>query len=374
MMERELVIIFYPHIGEYGGIERNIQGLAAGAQLEGRQPVLLCYYDRVGMDSLAEGLKVVVLGDHWNPWIKAKRLKEYLIGNAGIIHGLPLFFGAKAGFYAAVGRFHEYALHYTDPPSLVGKPLSTKKPSALARLRNWVSEAIVRGGVSGARRCLTMTAWNARELESIYGRPFDVISQGGSPPVAAINTAQRCRGKELRLFSICRLTSSKNLDWILQAVVALKQDSRVKPHFERVRAVIAGKGPELERLQQIASDLGVEDSVDFPGFLTPEALESEYSMADLFVVPGRQGYGLPILEAMYRHVPVVLNRESRISEILGTNPWAAISEDSAASFATAACAQVAHLVEHDIDRKHLLHLPTEAGWAKQLGQYCGWWA
>src|SRR5688572_12798586 len=95
------IIIFYPHIGEYGGIERNILALAEEIHRRGFDPVLVCFYDRISMEQLFPKLNVVILKDHWNPFVKAMRLRNWLRKNRHGLRGMPLFFGGKASFYAA---------------------------------------------------------------------------------------------------------------------------------------------------------------------------------------------------------------------------------------------------------------------------------
>ncbi len=368
-------IIFYPHIGEYGGVERCVLVLAAEARRRGQSPILLCFYDRVGMRQFDRDLNVVEIGDHWNPVAKALRVRRWLEGRADETRGHPLFFGCKAGFYAALSRFRPYALHYTDPPSLL---TPTRYRSKLVKLilapKRRASACLTSAGVRGAAVRMTMTRWNAVELAALYGYPFDVDYLGGGlPPKSRINVEPRCAGRAVRLFSISRIAESKNLDWILDTCTFLRSSTSPAGPFESLTAVIAGTGPATAHLKSRAMELGLGDTVRFPGFLTAEEVESEFSKADLFLVPGRQGYGLPVLEALYRRVPVVVNRESRISEILDSNPWVAVAENSSDSF----CCNVArHLHSlHDAypGPESLADLPTEEVWASEIGRRCGWW-
>jgi len=372
-MNGEKIIIFYPHILEYGGIERNIIALSIGAIAKGYIPVLICFYDNITMQNYVEGLEVVVLGDHWSPFKKGALIKKWFKNNQQTYEGLPLFFGGKAGFYAALSKIDRYALHYTDPPSLLSEDNSSVFKKMILAPRKYVSDGIFKRGVTKAMVCITMTEWNARELEILYGKPFDVVYQGGVPPMGVINTAQRCMGNSLRLFSICRLTTSKNIDWILQAAFELKNTNTYKKNFQTLKIILAGKGPALEFLKQKTIALGLLDEVEFPGFLTSEELEDEYALADIFLVPGRQGYGLPVLEALYRHVPVILNKESRISEILETNPWIAISENTNTSFTQALEKHIEEVRNLHPDSKVLDALPTESYWAREIGKKCNWW-
>lgn len=368
------IVIFYPHIGEYGGIERNVLALAEEIDRKGHRPVLVCYYDHIDMTGLFAKLERVILKDHWNPFLKAMRLRDWLQKNKKDIVGMPLFFGGKAGFYASISQANFFVLHYTDPPSLLYmEPESAGLKSILKIPRKHISDWLTRQGVRRAEIRLTMTRKNAEELRSLYSQPFEVVLQGGLAPSAKVNNSCRCAGPVLRVFSICRITASKNLEWILSTTHYLKSSQIFGKYFKNIEVIIAGTGPHLGYLRKQANDLGIEDCVHFPGFLNPEEVENEYRRSDLFLVPARQGYGLPVLEALYRHVPVVLNVESRISEIFAANPWTAISDNSVDSFKQTALSHILKLRKNYPDPLVLNTLPNEQTWAAEIGQHCRWW-
>ena len=363
-------IIFYPHIGEYGGVERNILALATEVIRNGKLPVVVCFYDHINLTKYLPGLKVVEINDHWNPFTKSLRIKRWLRVNKNEILGHPFFFGGKAGFYGAIFN-NNYVLHYTDPPSLLSdqpKTVGVKNMAGLIRGR--LSYMISRNGVQRAEACITMTNWNAKELEALYGRSFDVIYQGGLPPMGDINQSRRLENSILRIFSISRLTGSKNLDWILPVALRLKNSVGA---FNRIEVIIAGTGPLLEELRQSTEKMGLSDSITFPGFLSDQQVEDVYNNSDLFLVPARQWFVLPVLEALYRNVPVVINRESRISEILADNPWVAISDNNAEDFTNVVAEHIIRLRKSYPDSSKLNNLPTERGWAYEIGQKCAWW-
>lgn len=374
-MDDNLKVIFYPHIGEYGGIERNIIALAEEVNAMGCKPILLCFYDNVGMGKLANNLCTIELKDHWNPFVKGRRLKKWFKENNRKISGQSLFFGTKASFYAYISGLNNYVLHYTDPPSLLSNAQMQN------HILNWVkipkekiSNWITWQGVKNAKRCITMTFWNAEELRLLYKRTFDVIYQGGVP-TNSINLHHCIRplSTRLRIFSICRITGSKNLDWIIYTVRNLIDDVQINQLFPKIECMIAGEGPKLEELKLKVNELNLQENIFFSGFLNQEQVEDEFCKSNLFLVPAKQGYGLPILEALYRKVPVVINIESRISEVLSNNPWVEISQNGLKSFSEQVIKHIINLNNKFPDEIHLENLPTEKKWAHDIGAYCGWW-
>ncbi|MCR9294632.1 MAG: glycosyltransferase [bacterium] len=367
---RRKAVIIYPHIGEYGGIERNIIALAQVSSSRGVEPYVLCAYDRVGLNS--DFLTTVEFGDNWNPFVKARRIRRWLQKHRSELVGQPLFFGCKAGTYAAMAGERGYVLHYTDPPSLLSRlPSSPRQP--LRILRALISSRYRRAGVRNARLRLTMTERNARELGTLFRTDFRVIYQGGVRPTKTYAIREQNHQTDVMCwFSICRLAASKNLAWI---TAAAKEFIREHPDgIDGFQVVIAGDGPEREHLEEEVRAYGMDRHFRFTGFLDSNQVEEEFKRADLFLVPGRQGYGLPVLEALYRRIPVVLNRESRVSEILDNNPWVRVTENSKESFVDGTLDYAASLREGGCPPVDAIsQLPTEEEWAKEIGSCCQWW-
>ena len=60
------------------------------------------------------------------------------------------------------------------------------------------------------------------------------------------------------------------------------------------------------------------DALVLPGWVSPADLEGLYAAAACFVFPSlREGFGLPVLEAMRRGVPVACSNASAVPEVAG---------------------------------------------------------
>ena len=67
-----------------------------------------------------------------------------------------------------------------------------------------------------------------------------------------------------------------------------------------------------------ARELGVGDALILPGWVAPADLEGLYAAASCFVFPSlREGFGLPVLEAMRRGLPVACSNASALPEVAG---------------------------------------------------------
>src|SRR5205823_4602329 len=71
-------------------------------------------------------------------------------------------------------------------------------------------------------------------------------------------------------------------------------------------------------LRAQAVRLGIESDVRFLGWLGSDELEGLYAVSDAFVMPSLyEGFGLPVLEAMARGVPVACSDRSSLPEVAG---------------------------------------------------------
>ena len=72
-----------------------------------------------------------------------------------------------------------------------------------------------------------------------------------------------------------------------------------------MKYLVIGRGDDLPRLAQLAADLGVAEKVIFAGFVTTENLASHYRLADAYVMPSQEGFGIVYLEALACGVSVL---------------------------------------------------------------------
>lgn len=114
------------------------------------------------------------------------------------------------------------------------------------------------------------------------------------------------------LFTSRRLVHRTGLDKLLQALAI------IKPKIPDIWLAIAGRGHIQATLQQQATELGLDDNVQFLGFIPDEQLPLAYQAADLTVMPSQsfEGFGLAIVESLACGTPVVCTPVGGMPEIL----------------------------------------------------------
>jgi phosphatidyl-myo-inositol dimannoside synthase len=91
--------------------------------------------------------------------------------------------------------------------------------------------------------------------------------------------------------------------------VTIRALPEITKAFANVKYVVIGRGDDQPRLAQLASDLGVADQVIFAGFVPDDALIDHYRLADVYVMPSKEGFGIVYLEAMACGVPVIAGND-----------------------------------------------------------------
>ncbi|MGF1675669.1 MAG: glycosyltransferase family 4 protein [Rivularia sp. (in: cyanobacteria)] len=150
--------------------------------------------------------------------------------------------------------------------------------------------------------------------EKIYVIPGGVDINSFKPDLS-IQQARIKLGWSLErptLFTSRRLVHRVGLDKLLLAI------AEIKPKIPDIYLAIAGRGPLQTSLHQQVTELGLEDNVNFLGFLPDELLPVAYQAADLSIMPSQsfEGFGLAIVESLACGTPVICTPVGGMPEIL----------------------------------------------------------
>lgn len=121
------------------------------------------------------------------------------------------------------------------------------------------------------------------------------------------------------------LESRKGIDVLIQAM------SRLGTEHPELRATIVGEGPARSELEMLVRKLDLRDRVRFVGFVEDAVLERLYDRSDIFAFPSLQeGFGIVLLEAMARGLPIVTTSAASIPEVVGDSAICARPGDAEA--------------------------------------------
>ncbi|MEO5366511.1 MAG: glycosyltransferase family 4 protein [Magnetococcus sp. WYHC-3] len=118
-------------------------------------------------------------------------------------------------------------------------------------------------------------------------RPHALVQRYGLQGRRVLMTMGRMVGRE----------RAKGFDEVLEALPRLPDD---------VVYLLAGDGPDRERLRARAAELGVSQRAVFTGYVDATEKADHYLLADLYVMPSRgEGFGFVLLEALAAGIPCV---------------------------------------------------------------------
>lgn len=95
----------------------------------------------------------------------------------------------------------------------------------------------------------------------------------------------------------------KGLDYLLEAIKIAKNE------ISDIKLIIGGEGSLLKYYKNKTKELGIENNVEFHGFIPDKKLVEYYNKHEIFVLPSidpkQEGFGIVLLEALACGTPVI---------------------------------------------------------------------
>jgi phosphatidyl-myo-inositol alpha-mannosyltransferase len=134
----------------------------------------------------------------------------------------------------------------------------------------------------------------ARYIRSMIDSPVAIVPNGVDVALYRPPATHHDKRRNKIIFYVGRLEGRKGVKYLIPAFKLLSEQD------PNVRLVIGGNGPDREKLESLTRDLGIEDRVDFKGFISTEEKVKLLRTADLFCAPSIYGesFGIVLLEAM----------------------------------------------------------------------------
>jgi glycosyltransferase involved in cell wall biosynthesis len=180
-------------------------------------------------------------------------------------------------------------------------------------------QALDRVALGEASRLFAISGNIARRIESSTGLAAEVLPH---PPQAL---EYRCENYGEFVLSVNRLDRAKRIDLLLEAAAC---DGSLE-------VVIAGEGPDRQRLEQLARDRGLNGRARFTGRISEQELADLYARCfAVYYAPVDEDYGMVPLEVVSDGATglVVTPDAAEIARALG---WLRDHRDEAASYGRA---------------------------------------
>ena len=168
-------------------------------------------------------------------------------------------------------------------------------------------------GMQEADKIITVSAYTKQILIDKYNIPEGKIKVVHNGVISGNGVLKEWNGKSKRklVTFLGRVTFQKGPDYFVEAA------RKVLERLPDTEFVIAGSGDMLTRMIKRVAELRLSSRFHFTGFLRGEETERMYGMSDVYVMPSvSEPFGISPLEAIRQGVPVIISKQSGVSEVL----------------------------------------------------------
>jgi glycosyltransferase involved in cell wall biosynthesis len=296
---------------EMSGLETYARELTSALLRQGRDIRLTAFINREAAadgswSELVPTVTVPVYGRRRAAWVRGEHMllpRQAERVRVDVLHSLASTAPAR-GSYRRVVTIHDviYRIH---PTAHGWRSIALRTLIPLAARRS--DRVIVPSHA---------TEDDVIRLLKLAPEKIDVVPNGiGAPPLAQWPSSEDVRrrfdlGPRPLALTVSLKRPHKNLDRLLDALALI-------PPERRPLLVLAGHAtPYQERLREHAARVGVAADARFLDWVSQEDLEGLYRAATVFVFPSLyEGFGLPVLEAMMRGVPVACSNRGALAEV-----------------------------------------------------------
>lgn len=172
--------------------------------------------------------------------------------------------------------------------------------------------AIENMGLHKAKQIVAVSHYTKSIIATQHQLPTEKIKvvHNGVYPSNAITNYQAKKDEKVVLF-MGRITFQKGPEYFVKAA------AKVLKSIPDATFVMAGDGDMLPHMKQLTKDLKIENNFEFPGFLRGAEVERMYTRAAVYVMPSvSEPFGIAPLEAIRTDTPVIISRQSGVSEVL----------------------------------------------------------
>jgi len=174
---------------------------------------------------------------------------------------------------------------------------------------------IERRGMHGAMKVIAVSYLTKNQITHQYGvdpSKVEVVYNAIEQSTNGFDEEKYSIHKDEKIvLFLGRITMQKGPEYFLAAA------KKVLEVMDNVKFVMAGSGDMIRRTIEMAASMGIGHKVLFTGFLRGGDVEKVFKMADLYVMPSvSEPFGIAPLEAMSHDVPVIISKQSGVSEVL----------------------------------------------------------
>jgi glycosyltransferase involved in cell wall biosynthesis len=309
---------------EGGGSEVYVENVARALAAAGHDVTVFCAsYEGAADRESVDGVRFVRGGTKLSVYGQAvRRLRRGEFGPLDVIidvqNGIPFMSRAVAGGTPVVVLVHH--VHREQWPVVYDR--------VRARIGWWVESRLA--------------PWLYRDCTyvAVSGRTREELAELGVSPGrmhVIHNGIEQAPGLDVEpspyphIAVVGRLVPHKRVEHVLRAAAILRRN------HPDLRVSVVGDGWWSPRLRAVATALGVDDLVDFHGFVDEKTKHRIYASAWVLALPSlKEGWGIVVMEAATHGVPTVAYRDAGgVAESVVDGRTGVLVEGDVGAFATA---------------------------------------
>ncbi len=290
------------------------------SKVSNKTPVMICTYARGGMRSVVEGYKSDGLTEKWNfrfIWSHKEGhfLVKILYSTKAWLSFLSLLLKQKVSFVhihsAMRGSFWRKTL-FSKTAHLFGVStiihLHGSEMESFYYGLNSLSKRVVKWSLETSKTVIVLSeSWRIFVLKIAPEANVVVVNNYVRPPVRVEYEPQESRFNVLFLGV---LGHRKGIYDLIHAWAGLIQE------VPYAKLLVGGNG-EIDKAQELANELGLQNSIEFLGWVTGEHKLKLINDADVFVLPSyNEGLPMSVLEAMSWQRAVITTSVGGIPELI----------------------------------------------------------
>ena len=196
-------------------------------------------------------------------------------------------------------------------------------PKQLPRLTSWYYNKYFVKFAKKAVHIGTVSEFSKKDICTTYGidnEKVTVCYNGSNEKYKPISEYEKkavrdkyCNGNKYFVF-VGALSPRKNVDGLLRSFEIFKEKYQSDIHL----VIVGGSLHKTEAIEKIHSEMKHKDSVVFTGRLENDELSKVMAASEcLTYIPHFEGFGIPLLEAMYAETAIISGNTTSLPEVVG---------------------------------------------------------
>jgi glycogen(starch) synthase len=179
---------------------------------------------------------------------------------------------------------------------------------------NTATCAIERQGLEEADVIIAVSQYTKNKIidaHHIAASKIVVVYNGHLPIKPAVKYSTKRNHNKFSVLFLGRITEQKGSYYFIEAA------NKILKSRQDIEFIIAGEGDQLPFAISRCARLGISSHMHFTGFLNRDDVNKFFELSDVFVMPSvSEPVGIVCLEAIAHGTPVVISKQSGVSEVI----------------------------------------------------------